>query len=93
MSTLLSEFRCKTRCGLWAHIRMRPWKRTDFVYLGTIEFADVVKGRHYEPWAWGADGRSIDRDDRGFDLLDFKYTPPSATDAPYAFWLGKDGHA
>ncbi len=44
-----------------------PWARTDFAWLGTIDFG----GGHVIGWAWHLDGRSIDRDDGGFDLVDF----------------------
>lgn len=43
-----------------------PWKRTDFAWLGTIDLGDG----HIIGWAWHEDGRSIDRGDRGFDLVE-----------------------
>lgn len=44
-----------------------PWDRTEFAWLGTITFDEG----HVIGWAWHLDGRSIDRDDDGFDLIDF----------------------
>jgi hypothetical protein len=57
---------CKTKIGYRAIVNLHPWKRDDFAYLGVVE----VNGAFRLPWAWHADGRSIDREDRGFDLVD-----------------------
>lgn len=57
----------RTRLGDTARVQMHEWRRSEFAYLGTIDLGGEVFG-----WAWHADGRSIDRDDRGFDLMDFR---------------------
>lgn len=44
-----------------------PWQRNDFAYLGIVTHKDGWS----IGWAWHLDGRSIDRNDRAFDLIDF----------------------
>jgi hypothetical protein len=50
-----------------AYVDMHRWERDDFAYLGIV----CSPGVYQMAWAWLSDGRSIDRDDRGFDLIGF----------------------
>lgn len=64
----MAEYR--TRVGRYIARVDRDWRwrdRTDFAWLGTIDFG----GGRIIGWAWHLDGRSIDRSDDGFDLIDF----------------------
>lgn len=57
----------KTRLGHRVRLNQFAWSRADFTYLGKVYFSNG----HSIGWAWHHDGRSIDREDRGFDLVDF----------------------
>lgn len=63
--------------------RTHRWNRTDFAYLGLVTPA-YAPNRPFA-WAWHEDGRSIDRDDRSFDIQ-----LKDNREAPYSFWLGKE---
>lgn len=82
-------YRCQTRLGHWAEVRLRRWQRADFQYLGTITIANGYDKPHTFAWAWDEDGRSIDKEDRGFDLVDFK-PALGVPDTEYFHWLGKE---
>jgi len=64
----LEQTICTTRNGLRVNLNDFTWNRADFALLGTI----CLNDNSYIGWAWHADGRSIDRHDRAFDLIDFK---------------------
>ena len=55
-----------TKNGHSALLSPMCWDRIDFAYLGVID----VNGQPIA-WAWHENGRSIDRDDRAFDLVGF----------------------
>lgn len=78
----------RTRLGHWATLDLLEWHGRDFNYLGLIHFENEL----HRPlaWAWHADGTSIDRNDRGYDLIDFRL---ERDDGAHFFWLGKEALA
>ncbi len=70
-----TAYEFKTRGGQNARLNSAyPWERGEFAWLGTVELdTGSVIG-----WAWLLDGRSIDRSDREFDLVDFRFIGPVA---------------
>lgn len=59
----------KCRSGFYTAMlnTLSPWQRTEFAYLGLV----THKEGWSIGWAWHIDGRSIDRSDDAFDLMDF----------------------
>lgn len=55
-----------TKNGHSALVNPTLWNRIDFAYLGVIDINGCPTA-----WAWHENGRSIDRDDRAFDLVGF----------------------
>ncbi len=84
---MMDDYRCRTANGYWATVSLFEWCRNEFTHLGYIEVPYSELGRHrIVPWAWHDDGRSIDLDDRAFDLIDF---PHASAPKPH-FWLGAE---
>lgn len=87
--SIADDYTAYTKLGHRAHVDLRRWNRSEFAYLGWIILEGV---NNRVPWAWHADGRSIDREDRGFDLVNFAGVAEQEADKPY-HWLGRDAEA